>query len=365
MKLNVLILFGGRSAEHKVSLQSAANIIEAIDKNKYNIYPVGINYDGQWFYFETNNIFLNLEDPSKVALNISASKPVALLPIGINSFLISLDKNEKIIRPDIIFPVLHGPYGEDGTIQALAKIANIPCVGPGIIGSAAGMDKDVMKRLLKEAGIPIARSIIIRKYEAEKYNYKILSEMLGKVLFVKPANMGSSVGISKVTDEKSFNFAIEKAFLYDTKIIVEEEIKGREIECAVLGNDNPIASEPGEIIPLEDFYSYTAKYINKNGAELKIPAQLNDDIKRKIQQLAIHTFKVLECYGMSRVDFFVTIDGKIYVNEINTIPGFTKISMYPKLFEFSGISYSELIDKLIDFSLEKYKEQISLKVFEE
>lgn len=365
-KLNLLILFGGRSAEHKVSLQSAYNIIEAVDKSKYSIYPVGIDYDGRWYYFENKNvIFNNINDPSIISLNINSGKEVALLPIGTKSILLSLENGKEIIKPDVIFPVLHGPYGEDGTIQALAKMANLPCVGPGIAGSVIGMDKDLMKRLLREAGIPIAKSITIRNDEIDKYNYRIVSEELGKILFVKPANMGSSVGISKVVDEDSFNKAVELAFLYDNKIIVEEEIKGREIECAVLGNENPIASELGEIVPLEEFYSYSAKYIYKNGAELKIPAELPVEIKTKVQHLAIKAFKYLECYGMSRVDFFVTENYEVLVNEINTIPGFTKISMYPKLWEYSGISYSQLIDKLIELSIEKFNQLKKLKVFVE
>jgi len=362
--MNVLVLFGGRSAEHKVSLQSAANIIDAIDNNKYNIYPVGIDYNGRWYYFDKQNIFLDSDDPLNIRLNLSEGTEVALLPIGVNSCLLSLSDNRKIVKPDILFPVLHGPYGEDGTIQALAKMANLPCVGPGIAGSVIGMDKDIMKRLLKEAGIPVARSITIRKNEINKFKYNVVSEILGRVLFVKPANMGSSVGINKATDEKSFSNAIEKAFLYDTKVVVEEEIKGREIECAVIGNDDPIASEPGEIIPLEEFYSYTAKYINKYGADLKIPASLDNDVKKRIQDLAIKTYKILECCGMSRVDFFVTNNHDIYVNEINTIPGFTKISMYPKLWEYSGIKYSQLVDKLIELAIEKFNEQKDLKFFE-
>jgi len=286
---------------------------------------------------------------------------VALTPTGKNSRLVNLNNRNSIDDIDVIFPVLHGPFGEDGTIQGLAKLANIPCVGPGILGSAVGMDKDIMKRLLRDAGILNAAFITITKTNLHEYSYEKVSSQLGQTVFVKPANLGSSVGISKAKDEKSFNNAIEEAFKYDVKLIVEEEISGREIECAVLGNESPEASALGEIIPQEEFYSYSAKYINEKGALLEIPAKVPTGIEAKMRKLAITVFKVLECKGMARVDMFLTRDDKIYVNEINTIPGFTKISMYPKLWEYSGISYSELIDRLINFAIEDFNERNALK----
>jgi D-alanine-D-alanine ligase len=262
----------------------------------------------------------------------------------------------------VIFPVLHGPFGEDGTIQGLAKLANIPCVGPGILGSAVGMDKDVMKRLLRDAGIPNARFVTLSAMNHNRVSYDALKIKLGQTLFIKPANLGSSVGISKVRNEDEFIKAIKLAFDYDLKVIVEEEIRGREIECAILGNENPMASVPGEIIPKADFYSYEAKYLDEDGAALSIPAQLPEYLAKQIQDLALQTFRVLECQGMSRVDIFLTPDEKLYVNEINTIPGFTKISMYPKLWEYSGIPYSELVDRLIQLAIEDHDKRNRLKV---
>src|SRR3989344_7305288 len=241
----------------------------------------------------------------------------------------------------MFFPVLHGPFGEDGTMQGLLKLANIPFVGADVLGSAIGMDKDAMKRLLRDAGIPIGRFVVLKKNETS--SYKNIVKMLGLPLFIKPANLGSSVGVHKVHNEKGFDEALNDGFSFDTKVIVEEFIDGREIECSVLGNDDPIASVSGEIIVKDEFYSYNAKYIDEDGAMLEIPAKITKSQVRKVQELAIKTFKILECSGMARVDFFMTKKEKIIVNEINTIPGFTSISMYPKLWEASGIGYSELI----------------------
>jgi D-alanine-D-alanine ligase len=235
-------------------------------------------------------------------------------------------------------------------------------VGAGILGSSVGMDKDVMKRLLRDAGIPIGKFVTLTETNRNKHSYKSLSEKLGQILFVKPANLGSSVGISKVRNEKEYNEAIELAFSYDLKVVVEEEIRGREIECAMLGNENPRASIPGEIIPHTDFYSYEAKYIDDHGAGLDIPAKLPAHLVKKVQEIAIDTYKTLECLGLARVDVFLTEDERIIVNEINTIPGFTRISMYPKLWEKSGISYTELVDQLIDFAIDDFKKRNRLKV---
>ncbi len=240
---------------------------------------------------------------------------------------------------DVIFPVLHGPYGEDGTIQGLARLANLPCVGAGILGSSVGMDKDVMKRLLRDAGIPIGRFVTITALTRSWFTYAGLAKELSKVLYVKPANLGSSVGISRVQNEDEFIKALDHAFSYDLKVVVEEEIKGREIECAVLGNEEPRASIPGEVIPHAAFYSYEAKYIDDDGAGLEIPARLTPDQVTRVQEIAVNTFTTLECLGMARVDVFLTPDDRIIVNEINTIPGFTSISMYPKLWEISGVPY--------------------------
>jgi D-alanine-D-alanine ligase len=360
-KLKIAIVFGGRSAEHEVSLQSALNVIESLDRNQYEPVLIGIDKDGRWFLNENSIHLLHAGDPKLIRLSAS-NKEVVLTPNGAGSSLISLSSHESIGNVDVIFPVLHGPYGEDGTIQGLARLANLPCVGAGILGSSVGMDKDVMKRLLRDAGIPIGRFVTITASSRNRYSYEGLKSDLGNVLFVKPANLGSSVGISKVRNEAEFVRALDLAFEYDLKIVVEEEIIGREIECAVLGNESPQASVPGEIIPHADFYSYEAKYLDEDGAGLEIPARLSPGLVQQVQEIAVNTFTTLECLGMARVDVFLTPDDRIIVNEINTLPGFTSISMYPKLWKFSGISNTELVDRLIKLAVEDYEKRNKLKV---
>jgi D-alanine-D-alanine ligase len=360
-KLKVAIVFGGRSAEHEVSLQSALNVIESLDMSQYEPVLIGIDRDGRWFLNENSMHLLHAGDPKLIRLS-AGNKEVALTPNGAGSSLISLSSRENIGNVDVIFPVLHGPYGEDGTIQGLARLANLPCVGAGILGSSVGMDKDVMKRLLRDAGIPIGRFETITVSSRNNFTYGGLKNKLGSVLFVKPANLGSSVGISKVRNEAEFVRALDLAFEYDLKVVVEEEIIGREIECAVLGNESPQASVPGEIIPHADFYSYEAKYLDDDGAGLEIPARLSPHLVQQVQEIAVNTFTTLECLGMARVDVFLTPDDRIIVNEINTLPGFTSISMYPKLWKFSGISNTELVDRLIKLALEDYEKRSKLKV---
>jgi D-alanine-D-alanine ligase len=360
-KLRVAVVFGGRSAEHEVSLQSARNVIESLDLDRYEPVLIGIDKEGRWFLNENSIQLLNAGDPKLIRLSDSRNE-VALTPNGAGSGLINLANQTAIGKLDVIFPVLHGPFGEDGTIQGLAKLANLPCVGAGILGSSVGMDKDVMKRLLRDAGIPIGRFVTLTQNSRNKYSYKDLSREFGQVLFVKPANLGSSVGISKVRNEREFHDALDLALTYDLKVVVEEEIRGREIECAILGNEEPRASIPGEIIPHADFYSYEAKYISEDGAGLDIPAKLPPHMVQRVQEIAIASFKTLECLGMARVDIFLTEDERIFVNEINTIPGFTRISMYPKLWEFSGISHNELVDTLIQLAMDDFAKRNRLKV---
>lgn len=316
-KLKICVLFGGKSAEHEVSLNSAKNIINALDKNKYEIKAIKIPKDGK--------------------------------------FNFSIIKNF-----DVILPVLHGPFGEDGSMQGVLKLAGVPFVGAGVLGSAVGMDKDVMKRLLNEAKIKNAKYIVLR--DTEKLTFEKAKKFLGLPMFVKPANLGSSVGVSKVKSKKDFDTAIKEAFKYDIKIIIEEDIVGRELECAVLGNESPMASRVGEVILNSEFYSYDAKYISDSDARTDIPAKnLPKNIEKKIQEVAIKTFKTLSCEGMGRVDVFLKENGEIYVNEINTIPGFTNISMYPKLWEITGINKSQLLDRLINLALERHKKENKLK----
>jgi len=319
--IKVGILFGGKSAEHEISLMSAKNVFDAIDKSRYDPVLIKIDKSGRWNF---NDIF----------------------------------------DYDVIFPILHGPFGEDGTVQGLLKLADIPFVGPGVLGSAVGMDKDVMKRLLRDAGVPIGKFLAL-KNSGKALSFKEIEAALGAPFFVKPANMGSSVGINKVQDEAGLDFALKDAFLYDTKVIIEEFIPGREIECAVLGNENPEASLPGEIITSHEFYSYDAKYIDEKGAALIIPAKLDSGTIKRVQEIAVKVFQVLCCEGLSRVDFFLKeIPGKPYeiiVNEINTIPGFTRISMYPKMWEASGVSYTELITRLIELAISRFEKESKLK----
>jgi D-alanine-D-alanine ligase len=356
-KINLAILFGGKSAEHEVSLQSAKNVVDAIDKNKYNLILIAIEKDGRWYKVERQKIFNSTTNSIKNKIN-QIGDEVFMAP-GEKGRIYNISKQKYDLRADVVFPILHGPFGEDGTVQGLLKLAGVPFVGPGVLGSAVGMDKDVMKRLFKEANLPIGKYKSLSR--EEKPNLKKIIDLIGFPIFVKPANLGSSVGISKTRNIKELKKAIDFAFEFDRKIILEENINGREIECSVLGNEHPIASLPGEIISSHDFYSYEAKYLDKLGAELIIPAKLSKKIIHEVKRLAIEVFKVLGCEGLARVDFFLEKNGKLTVNEINTIPGFTKISMYPKLFEASGISYRELIDRLIMLAIGRFDKEKKLK----
>jgi D-alanine-D-alanine ligase len=348
--LRVGVLFGGQSAEHEVSLQSAKNVIEAIDRSKYEVMLIGIDRDGRWHLADASRFLLNATDPRRIHLE-STRRDVALIP-GESPDLVELGEPEALDLPDVIFPVLHGPLGEDGTVQGLLRLAHIPFVGAGVLGSAIGMDKDVTKRLLVHAGLPVARYVTVHDHDPRP-SFEELVDRLGSPMFVKPANMGSSVGVHRVGDPDALAEALRSAFSFDAKVLIEEAVEGREIECAILGNENPEASIPGEIIPRHEFYSYEAKYLDDTGADLRIPAELDEETTRRVQELAIETFRVLCCEGMARVDVFLTPEGRLVVNELNSIPGFTRISMYPKLWEASGVGYSELIDRLIGLALER------------
>lgn len=357
-KLKIGVLFGGKSAEHEVSLQSARNVINALDKEKYEVIPIGINKEGKWLLNNTSNYLLNSDNPKLIKLNKS-SKEVAVFAESAGALTDPRSGNVHS-RIDVIFPVMHGPFGEDGSMQGLLKLAGIPYVGAGVLGSAVGMDKDVMKRLLKEAGIPVAKFKTIRG--TDKVPFNEIKKFLGMPVFIKPANLGSSVAVHKVSNEKEWKIALKDALKYDSKVLVEEFIKGREIECSVLGNDKPVASLPGEIVLKSEFYSYEAKYIDEDSAIVEAPAKgLSKSAIKKIQALAVESFKVLSCEGLARVDFFLKKNGDVYVNEINTIPGFTNISMYPKLWEASGLSQTKLLDKLIDLAIDRFKKEQKLK----
>lgn len=330
-----------------------------MDKNKYEIVSIGIDKRGRWILDQGARL-LRGGRQTQVKLR-RRDDTVAVLPGATQAPVILISRRAALAAVDVVFPILHGPFGEDGTIQGLLKLAHVPFVGAGVLGSAIGMDKDVMKRLLRDAKLPIAKFMVLHRGSARTIDFAAVKRALGLPFFVKPANLGSSVGISKVHRKNQFAAAVREAFHYDTKVLIEENIQGREIECSVLGNETPMASLPGEIITRHDFYSYDAKYLDEKGARLVIPAQLPDPVVRKIQQLAVRTFKVLCCQGMARVDFFLRGKRGIFVNEINTIPGFTKISMYPKLWEASGISYPDLIDRLIQLALETFRNETHLR----
>lgn len=361
-KLKVAIVFGGRSTEHQISLLSATNVYESLDKEKYDPILIGIDKSGQWHLNGTSINLTNRGDANKVSLPHTTQEPLLISQNTGAHSIISADGQFDKKNIDVIFPVLHGTYGEDGSIQGLAKLADLPCVGCNIVGSAVGMDKDIMKHVLRSNGIEVAPWITVRRGDAEYPSYNQAQEKLGSELFLKPANLGSSVGVSYCNSEVGYNGAIKEALLYDDKLIIESKVVGREVECAILGNQNPKASLPGEVVPREGFYSFENKYLDEKGAALHIPAKLSDEQISAIQELAIKTYKVLECRGMSRVDMFMTEQDELIINEINTIPGFTNISMYPKLWECTGLPQKELITRLIELAIEEHQAQSNLKL---
>jgi len=358
-KKNVLIIFGGRSVEHEVSVKSARNVVQALDKTKYKPLLVGITQDGHWLPCDVDRLLSDGNADTVAKLSDGTVTNSDIMPYTATGAL-QLKEGSLIDTIDVVFPILHGPMGEDGTIQGLLTLAQLPFVGADVLGSAVGMDKDVAKRLLHEAGLPIVPHQTYHAHQREEISFNAIKNELGLPFFVKPANAGSSVGVSKVRDEANLATALDEAFRYDTKILIEEYIPCREVECAVLGNEDPIASIPGDIVVKADFYSYEAKYLDENGAVLSIPTTIPKDLSQKVQELAIRAFKVLCCKGMARVDFFVTDNNRLFINEINTIPGFTSSSMYPKLWEHSGISYTDLISKLLDLALERFEQQKKL-----
>jgi len=387
-KLRVGILFGGRSGEHEVSLLSAASVLKAIDKEKYEVVPIGITKEGRWLTAEHAESLLNgklvLEPrnlragdpdttPSAAVLAQGESVVVPPEPVHRESGLVPFQTDAALLRRasdrainvDVIFPVLHGTFGEDGTIQGLLELADIAYVGAGVLGSAAGMDKDIMKSLFIAAGIPIVKHVTILRGGWETDPKKVQKVVEGKLtypVFVKPANLGSSVGISKVHNRKELGPAIEDAAKFDRKIVIEQGVggkkeKAREIECSVLGNDDPEASVPGEIVPGKEFYDYTAKYLDE-GSQLIIPAKLTRTETKRVQELSVRAFKAVDCSGLARVDFLMDPKTrKIYLNEINTMPGFTSISMYPKLWAASSLAYEDLIDRLIQLGIERHEDK--------
>lgn len=358
MKATVALIFGGKSAEHEVSLRSAKNVADALDKNLFSPVLLGISKEGSWYRFPSEDVFAKNTKVVDAALPADA-EPVALMSLKGKPVLYSL-KTQSTTHIDVAFPILHGTMGEDGTIQGLFKMVQLPFVGCGVWSSAAGMDKEIMKRLFTEAHIPTARYMLLTPYK--NTSYQDVVAQLGSPFFIKPANAGSSVGVHKIKSAQDYDKNLKDAFQFDTKVLAEEYIEGREIECSVMGhNREPKASLPGEIIPQHEFYSYEAKYVDDNGALLKIPAEIPPETVKKLQDLAKKTYQVMGCDGLTRVDFFLKKNGDAIVNEINTLPGFTKISMYPKMWEATGLAYRELITQLINLGLEKFQEEQRLK----
>jgi D-alanine-D-alanine ligase len=378
-RIRLGILFGGRSGEHEVSLTSAASVIKSLDPAKYEVVPIGITREGRWrvgagalqLLPEAGGVTAATGVPEVGAQRavplqevLEGGQPVTPSADPSGPQLVPLDPSlpARDSRPelDVIFPLLHGTFGEDGTVQGLLDLAGIPYVGAGVLGSAAGMDKDVMKRLFRDAGLPVVPWELVLRGDWQRDAAAVrrrIEKKLRYPLFVKPANLGSSVGISKVRKPRELPAAMDLAAQYDRKILVEKGISGREIECSVLGNDCPVASVPGEVIPVNEFYDYEAKYL-KEGSELIIPARLSPRKTRQVQELAVRAFQAIDCAGMARIDFLMDGKmGKVYVNEINTIPGFTPISMYPKLWEASGLPYPKLLDRLIELALERHREK--------
>jgi D-alanine-D-alanine ligase len=401
-KLRVGILFGGRSGEHEVSLLSAASVLNAIDRTKYEVVPIGIAKDGRWLTAEHAERLLKGEKSAdKPALSeaegsvrstpgteragdteatpgaavLATGDSVVILPEparrdgGLAPFQIDAATlrraSDRTINVDVIFPVLHGTFGEDGTIQGLLELADIAYVGAGVLGSSAGMDKDIMKSLFRAAGLPIVKHVTVLRGQFEREPQKVRKLVDSKLkypVFVKPANLGSSVGISKAHDAKELGPAMAEAAKFDRKIVIEEGVGGRknrarEIECAVLGNDDPKASVAGEIVPCKEFYDYDAKYVVE-GSQAVIPAEITKAEMKTVQKLAIAAFQAVDCAGLARVDFLMEPRSrKIFVNEINSMPGFTAISMYPKMWVASGVSYPELIDRLIQLGIERHEDK--------
>ncbi|NPV70479.1 MAG: D-alanine--D-alanine ligase [Firmicutes bacterium] len=357
-KVRVGLIFGGRSGEHEVSLMSAASVFKFIDRDRFEVVPIGISKQGKWVLAGDAIRMLQrgvVENDDGVS--------VALVPEPNRNSLVRVDGApfEAAGSIDVVFPMLHGTYGEDGTIQGLLDLADIPYVGSGVLASAAGMDKDVMKRLFREKGLPVVKHRVLMRHEFEADPEAVVRSLLESFrppLFVKPANLGSSVGVTKVKHAADLEEALGKACQYDRKVLVEEGVENaREIECAVLGNDDPVASPPGEIVPSREFYDYTAKYLDPD-TQLIVPADLPDAVVKGIQRISIEAFRCIDAAGLARVDFFVERDSnRIWLNEINTLPGFTSVSMYPKMIQATGISYTELVTRLIDLAIERHADR--------
>ncbi len=361
-KIRVGIIFGGRSGEHEVSLNSAQSVMNALNPDKYDVVPIGIDKNGRWL---TGDVVGALTEGT------ATSQPATLLPDPQSSALMQVEQGaantsalSEVAQLDVIFPVLHGPYGEDGTVQGLLELANIPYVGAGVVGSAVGMDKAVFKYAMEANGLPVLPWTLVLSSVWRKRQTAVIEQIesqLSYPVFTKPANLGSSVGICKCNNRAELIAGMEEATQYDRRVVVEQGVTVRELEVAVMGNDEPIASVIGEVRPRRDFYDYVAKYVSDD-SDLIIPAELDTETAVTIQELAKQAYMAIDCAGLGRVDLLLDTDtGKLYLNEINTIPGFTRISMYPKLWEATGVSYPELLDRLINLALDRHQEKENLK----
>jgi len=358
-KLRVGVIFGGRSGEHEVSLNSAQSVMRALNPDKYEVIPIGIDKNGRWL---TGDVVGTLTEGK-------TSHHATLLPDPKAKGLVQLDEGKAVeltavSQLDVIFPVLHGPYGEDGTVQGLLELANLPYVGAGVVGSAVGMDKAIFKQVMTASGLSVLPWLLVQSNEWRKRPYDVIAEIeaiLVYPVFTKPANLGSSVGISKCNNRDELRAGLDEAASYDRRIVVEQGVTARELEVSVLGNDDPVASVVGEVRPRRDFYDYVAKYVSDD-SELIIPANLTEAQSDDVRRLAVQAYKAIDCAGLGRVDLLLDVgNGRFFLNEINTIPGFTRISMYPKLWEASGLPYSQLLDKLIELAIERHEEKEQLK----
>ena len=350
-KLKIAVIFGGRSGEHEVSLMSAKSVLGALDPKKYDVIQIGITHEGAWLSGE--NVLTAFENGETEKLESVVLPPDPSL----------ITRHASFGSVDVIYPVLHGSYGEDGTLQGLLEMADVAYVGAGVVGSAVGMDKGIFKDVMVANGIPVVAGVLVLRSEIESDMNAVLekAEKFGYPLFVKPANMGSSVGVSKCDNRASLSEGLLEASQYDRRVLIEHGINAREIEIAVLGNDEPIASVPGEVEPSREFYSYESKYVDGTSG-LLIPAPLSEEKIAEMRRIAIQTYKAIDCAGMARVDFLLDKDdGKFYLNEVNTLPGFTEISMYPKLWTASGLTYPQLVDQLIELALERKADRDRIK----
>lgn len=348
-RIRLVLLFGGRSAEHEVSCTSAVSVLRVLDQSKYDVVPVGITHEGRWLLAEETQKLLATGGQRALPASLEVAGPEV-------EPLVTIEEPSAAGAGDVVvFPLLHGPFGEDGTVQGLCELAGVPYVGTGVLGSAVAMDKTTAKRLFAQAGIPQANYLAFPEWQRPDDLAKRVEADFGWPVFVKPANLGSSVGVSKATDGQSLQAAVDEALTYDEWVVVEEAVTGREIECGVLGDTDPQASLPGEVVPSHDFYDYDDKYVD-GAADLVVPADLSADVTAEIQRMALEAFVVVRAEGLARVDFFYEEAGRgLLLNEVNTMPGFTPISMYPRMWEASGVSYAQLVDRLVGLALDRHR----------